>query len=608
MTEKDASMSDPLSIINLRRDEITNSLSSGSKHFIKTRYANEEAYTGGYTKYFSNLSRGKYRRNPDDKDWHWEGPRTLKFILKHISVADMILSGKEPVKVLDIGCSSGFMRKILESNTFKKGGVHYYGLEAGEQMLLAAVFGQDDIESGAAGDNIPSVYVNHDVRQGLPFIDGAFDFVLSFEMTKYLEKAEVKRLFKEISRVLKPGGRFIYSVYGICDDEKMLERVMRNKDEKFKSFWLLHEIEKALRGCDLSVTKVYGSESNYEPVRKILREEDRKTFLRMDSLYPREVMESFFGFFYPESTSSKLLVITKGIADLKAEVESMFPGETVEEMIHAGNCRIFAVGDKIVKYVDKGLFGMHNAVHKMLSEQTGIKLPRVLDVRESQVSENYVIVMERVGHALVPLWKDLPEDRKDAVVADIADMLKEIHGIRINPRQTSCRLRLFPEAPTWRDEVQRLVSMELSRSESELKGAGLYGPMRSFAAENIGCLKDTDYRLLHRDVAPNNLMLDKEGRLALTLDFETCFSGDRYLDLVFTMSQFRDERHRDMLKESYGVPSDFDMTSKIYRLVHILLFLRLKELKKNSKAAVLDYVENGGFLDLNACFKTKCKS
>ncbi|MCD6226415.1 MAG: radical SAM protein, partial [Candidatus Aenigmarchaeota archaeon] len=459
----------PMSIVKLKKDEILKTVSRGSKYFIKTKYVTKDAYTGGYHKYFKNLSLGRYKKNVFDNYEGWGGPRTWKFIFKHMAIAEKILSSERPVKVLDIGCSSGFMRKILESNTFKKENIYYYGIDAREKKLLSAISNVDDIESAASGNNITSVYINHDVRHGLPFKDKTFDFVISFEMTKYLKKNNVKNLFGEISRVLKPHGKFIYSTAGICDNKKMMNLVLKFKD-KMKSFWYLDELKKTLAKHKLNVMKVYGSESNYDTIRKLLTDEDKKTFIKMDSFYPKEIVESIFGPLYPESTATKLFFITKGKVNLRTEIRKIFPNNNVKQLKHNGNSEIFTVDDKIVKYLSKHLLEKYIKIYKMLKEQTNIQIPRIFGIKESQMSENYIIIMEHIeGEPLILAWNRLSNNEKKDIITKIVNILKQIHLIRMNPCNLPVYMRIFHNVHHWKDELEIFLKNELNNNLTNKK-------------------------------------------------------------------------------------------------------------------------------------------
>jgi predicted SAM-dependent methyltransferase len=51
-----------------------------------------------------------------------------------------------------------------------------------------------------------NVFVHHDLRCGLPFVDGSVDFVYTSHFLEHLERKAALRLLADCHRVLKPGG------------------------------------------------------------------------------------------------------------------------------------------------------------------------------------------------------------------------------------------------------------------------------------------------------------------------------------------------------------------------------------------------------------------
>jgi SAM-dependent methyltransferase len=87
--------------------------------------------------------------------------------------------------VLDLGCRDGGMREFLPETTTYKG------------MDIAEEFRADNIVIG-------------DISQGIPFEDESFDFVFAIEVLEHTTNPY--NIFKEVKRILKPGGYFVLSV------------------------------------------------------------------------------------------------------------------------------------------------------------------------------------------------------------------------------------------------------------------------------------------------------------------------------------------------------------------------------------------------------------
>jgi len=117
-------------------------------------------------------------------------------IHRFASVLDVI-SAKNKVSVLDIGCGKG---DFLFAN----------------QELWSSMAGVDILEESIAkarmrNSKIPATFAQLAAgSQKLPFRKSAFDLVVSIATLQYLDDLEL--LFSEVSRVLKKNGVFIFEV------------------------------------------------------------------------------------------------------------------------------------------------------------------------------------------------------------------------------------------------------------------------------------------------------------------------------------------------------------------------------------------------------------
>jgi len=96
---------------------------------------------------------------------------------------------------LDVGCGPGtFIATLPES-------VLSTGVDiAAEQIAYAR---RANARSGATYETI--------TPGTLPFADGAFDVVSAIELVEHLRGEEISRLVREVYRVLRPGGRALFS-------------------------------------------------------------------------------------------------------------------------------------------------------------------------------------------------------------------------------------------------------------------------------------------------------------------------------------------------------------------------------------------------------------
>ncbi len=120
-------------------------------------------------------------------------------------------------KVLDLGSGSGMDSFVAMLHVTKSGTVT--GLDMTEEQVQKA--------STIADDND---FHNVSFRQGyiekLPFEDASFDVVMSNGVINL--SAEKDRVFKEVSRVLKPGGRLVLS--DIISEEQLPDSIKSDAD------------------------------------------------------------------------------------------------------------------------------------------------------------------------------------------------------------------------------------------------------------------------------------------------------------------------------------------------------------------------------------------
>ena len=128
-----------------------------------------------------------------------------RFIPKHMSLdaeiehfhryfaAQTLVQGKN---ILDAACGTGYGSKILAEKA-----THVYGLDLSPEAVEYA-------KANYNGENI--TYQVGSIAE-LPFADGLFDVVVSFETIEHVDQTIQKLFLQEIKRVLKPDGLLIMS-------------------------------------------------------------------------------------------------------------------------------------------------------------------------------------------------------------------------------------------------------------------------------------------------------------------------------------------------------------------------------------------------------------
>lgn len=114
-------------------------------------------------------------------------------------------------RVLDIGCGVGFVARYLNDRY----GVEVVGIDVDPEQISCAeeYSGQDKGLHFAVAD-----------ATKLPFEDNHFDLVLSFMVIHHI--GDWKRALAEVSRVLRPGGTYVF--YEITYPEYMLKMFSRS--------------------------------------------------------------------------------------------------------------------------------------------------------------------------------------------------------------------------------------------------------------------------------------------------------------------------------------------------------------------------------------------
>ncbi|TRD22690.1 bifunctional 2-polyprenyl-6-hydroxyphenol methylase/3-demethylubiquinol 3-O-methyltransferase UbiG [Palleronia caenipelagi] len=114
-------------------------------------------------------------------------PGRLKWFNRH-----MEWQGK---KVLDLGCAGGFMAEALAER-----GANVTGIDPAAEAIAAA---RAHAEAGG-------LTIRYDVGVGedLPYESGHFDAVVCVDVLEHVQ--DLDQVLREVERVLKPGGRFLF--------------------------------------------------------------------------------------------------------------------------------------------------------------------------------------------------------------------------------------------------------------------------------------------------------------------------------------------------------------------------------------------------------------
>ena len=127
----------------------------------------------------------------DDIRW----VRTLKNLVPgRLAWFDKYIEWPEKT-VLDLGCAGGFMAEALAKN-----GATVTGIDPAKEAIAVA-------RSHAAAEGLDISY-DVGVGEALPYGDNSFDAVVCEDVLEHV--ADLQRVLLEVSRVLKPGGLFMF--------------------------------------------------------------------------------------------------------------------------------------------------------------------------------------------------------------------------------------------------------------------------------------------------------------------------------------------------------------------------------------------------------------
>ena len=267
-----------------------------------TKILNDSYSQVSWDQYFDDLSQGSYRAVYTKQKRSYR-PRAWYFMFKQFHILEKIFSiKKDKIFILDIGCSSGYLLRLLEGNyslTDNKK-IYYFGLDIRDNVLKRAVFSdKNDIEAPSNLYNIPASFIKHDVKEDLPFKDEQFDAVINLEMIKYLPVEQGEKLLEEIKRVLKPDG-FTY-----------ISTTHREGLNGYIEGLSHQEFAQKIKARGLELQKVSGSQTNMQHLFNNVRSEHAVAIKQLLEYYPPEIVSAFFIPLYPHLASQVLYMCTK---------------------------------------------------------------------------------------------------------------------------------------------------------------------------------------------------------------------------------------------------------------------------------------------------------
>lgn len=149
-------------------------------------------------------------------------------------------------RVLDIG-SGSHPFFLLNTEFFEKIGVDQLVAESDKKKFIK--------------DKIQLFPFDINLKKKLLFKDEYFDCVIMLAVAEHLKKEELSLLLQEVYRVLKKGGKFIYTTPAVWSDTvlKMLSVfgfVSREEINEHKEYYLSGKMRKILKGAGFADKKM----------------------------------------------------------------------------------------------------------------------------------------------------------------------------------------------------------------------------------------------------------------------------------------------------------------------------------------------------------------
>ncbi|MCH2201671.1 MAG: methyltransferase domain-containing protein [Fuerstiella sp.] len=137
---------------------------------------------------------------------NWQ--RSEPILLSDFTARPFLLSWCEPVKgqrVLDLGCGEGYIARQLK----KRGAGRVEGIDISEEMIAGAIATEQTEPLGIR-------YQVGDASQPTGYDGREFDLVVAVFLFNYVDREQMTSIMKEVFRILRPGGRFVFSVPHPC--------------------------------------------------------------------------------------------------------------------------------------------------------------------------------------------------------------------------------------------------------------------------------------------------------------------------------------------------------------------------------------------------------
>lgn len=133
--------------------------------------------------------------------WVRRSPESLSDFTARPFVFDRLRPIVDSATIVDLGCGEGYCARALS----KMGAKTVSGIDISPEMVERAAKAEEQ-------DNLGNLHYAAGTVTNLPFSDNSTDIAIGVFVYNYLSIAEMTASMKEVARVLKPGGTFVFTV------------------------------------------------------------------------------------------------------------------------------------------------------------------------------------------------------------------------------------------------------------------------------------------------------------------------------------------------------------------------------------------------------------
>ena len=166
--------------------------------------------------------------------WNWLTPVydfVLRFIMREQIFKQFLVNQINPQpgdKILDLGCGTGTLTLMLQKQQPE---ADLTGLDGDEQVLIIAR--QKSQQTG-----YPKIRWEKGMAFNLPYQEESFNLAASCLVIHHLTLPDKRKTFKEVFRVLKPGGSFNIADFGIAHNGlmRLISSIMSRFEHTVENF------------------------------------------------------------------------------------------------------------------------------------------------------------------------------------------------------------------------------------------------------------------------------------------------------------------------------------------------------------------------------------